>query len=133
MARLCAAWGAALLVWLVGFAVVARLMPPIAPGDHISDFDKTVRLHVPWIVISTLMALVAGALYTDRSRLVRRWSAIFLVPALATLAGLVAGLAGRTAVPGAFLYLAEGVAGVLIGTVLTNLMTAKETATSGYF
>jgi hypothetical protein len=58
---------------------------------------------------------------------------ILLVPALATLIGFAAGLAGRTAVPGAFQYLAEGTAGVLIGTVLANLMSARQTATSGYF
>jgi Na+/H+-dicarboxylate symporter len=133
MARLCAAWAAALLVWLAGFAVAARLMPPIAPGDHISDFDKTVRLHVPWVVISTLMALVAGLLYADRSRPIRRWSAILLVPGLATLGGFAAGLAGRTAGPGALLYLFEGMVGVLIGTVLANLLSPEETTTSGYF
>ncbi|MBO0880152.1 MAG: hypothetical protein J2P17_07310 [Mycobacterium sp.] len=132
MVRLLSAWAAATVIWLVGFAVVAHFTPTGAPGEPPAGMDQVMRLHLPWVVIATLMSFAAGVVHRDTTQPVRRMLAVLVVPAVATLAGVVGGIAGQSSAATVLLYVAEGAMGVMAGLVLAKLTSVKK-APSGYW
>jgi hypothetical protein len=98
-------WGAAVMVWLVGIGATTPLRAKVS-AEALSDFD--LRSHLPWVVISVLMALVSGGLYRGRSGGARRLLAVLPVPVIAAVVGAVAGFGGDT-FTASVLYVVEGV------------------------
>lgn len=134
MVRLLAAWGAAAIMWLVGFAVVGNLAAgSAANGGSLSDFDRLTRLDLPWIVISVLMVVAAGAVRRDRTNTARWLAGVLPIPLLATAVGLVAPLGGDGDALSTVMYLVEGVAGAAIGLPMAALVSVKGERRDGYW
>lgn len=134
MVRMLGAWGAALIVWLLGFSIVARLASGAAGGgEPFSDLDRIVRLDLPWILISVSMVVAAGAVQRDRTRRVRWLASVLPVPLLAVLAGSAAPVAGNADALSALLYVAEGVAGAAGGLALASLISVRREELGGYW
>ncbi|GAA1839434.1 hypothetical protein [Actinomadura bangladeshensis] len=131
MVRVLGAWGAALLVWLVGFAIVARLASR-ADGGSFAAPDRIFRLDLPWIAISVLMVAAAAAVQRDRTSRPRWLAALLAVPLLATAAGAAAPLGDGGVLPTA-LYVLEGAAGAAMGLILVVLIRVKAQGTGGYW
>jgi hypothetical protein len=130
MIRLLRAWGVAFFVWLVGAAITAGIAPTPRPGASIDGLSQLLRVHLPWIILSLVMALAAGALYRERDGAVRRAVAILGMPLLATVIGAVAGFSGATTLAAAGLYLIEGVFGAALGLLVANSFGEREQAVS---
>ena len=134
MVRMLGAWGAALIVWLLGFLIVARLAAGAGGGgEPLSDLDRIVRLDLPWILVSVSMVVVAGAVQRDRARRVRWLASVLAVPLLAVLAGVAAPVGGGTDALSAVLYVAEGVAGTAGGLALAALVGVDREELGGYW
>jgi hypothetical protein len=121
MLSLLRAWGGALFVLIVGMMVMVRLTPPVTPGASIPVSDQAFRIHLPWLVISVLMVVVAGLLHWRPSPLRRRLLATLPVPAVAVLAGAAVGVSGATSPLVALAYLGEGVLGAVLGLLITSV------------
>jgi hypothetical protein len=130
MGNLVRSWAAAILIWIAGLALMARIVPNTAQGQDIAQYDQLVRIHIPWIIVSVGMTVGAGAFHRDRLPVARRLLALLLVPALATGAGSAAGLAGQTSAVATALYVGEGVLGAVAGLLLANLFSEREAASS---
>ena len=133
MIRLLGAWAAALAVWLVGFAIVARLASGAPGGGAPSGLDRVVRVDLPWVLISISMVVVAGAVQRDRTRPVRWFAGILLIPVLAIVLGMAAPIGGDGDSLSAVLYLAEGVAGVAVGSAGAAVLSVKTEERGGYW
>jgi hypothetical protein len=127
------AWGAALIVWLVGFAIVARLASGATGGERLSDLDRTVRLDLPWVLISIAMVVAAGAVQRDRTHRVRWFAGILAIPVLAILLGMAAPIGGDGDSLSAVLYVAEGVAGAAAGSAAAAVFSVKTEERGGYW
>jgi hypothetical protein len=121
MLGLLRAWAGALFVLIVGVVITARLSPRVAPGDSIPLSDQVLRIHLPWLAISAVMVAVAGALLWRPATMPRRLLAGLPVPALAAVAGTVAGVSGATSPLTALLYLGEGILGAAAGLLVLGL------------
>ena len=120
-------WIGAAVVWAVGIGATTPLRAKVA-AEAFSDFD--VRSHLPWLVISVLMALVAGGLYQGASRSGLP-AAILPVPVLASVLGAAAGFGGGT-FTAAVLYVVEGLFGAVIGLLVTKLSKERDPS-DGYW
>jgi energy-converting hydrogenase Eha subunit A len=110
-------WGGAVIVWLVGIGATIPLRAKVS-AEALSDLD--LRSHLPWVVISVLMALVSGGLCRNRSGRAMRLAAVLPVPIVAAVVGAVAGFGGGT-LTAAVLYVVEGLFSVVIGLFVTNM------------
>ncbi|MFA1545087.1 hypothetical protein [Actinomadura chokoriensis] len=133
MARMLGAWGAALFVWLLGFAVVARLAGGADGGEPLTDLDRLVRLDLPWVLISLSMVVVAGAVQRDRSEQARWLAGVLAVPVLVTAAGTAAPVGGGGDTVSFLLYVAEGVAGAAMGLVVAAFISVRNEERGGYW
>jgi hypothetical protein len=122
MLGLLRAWGAAALVWIVGTALMAALTPSLTPGEALSPGQQVFRIHLPWLVISTVLVPVAVVTYWRPPSTGRLLLAALPVPALAIALGVVAGLSGATSALATLLYVAEGLAGAALGLLMTWLV-----------
>jgi hypothetical protein len=125
MVRLFQCWGIALFVGAIGLVITVRLAPTTAPGRHVSEFDQAVRISLPWIIASLLMAVLAGALYRDRSKPLQRLLGVLLMPVLLTLAGTAAGYVEGATFIAVVTHLVTGGLGAVLGLGLANLMSGK--------
>jgi hypothetical protein len=122
-------WGVALFVGIIGLGIMSQLTPEMAPGRRPTELDQTLRVLLPWVVITLLMTIVAGALYRDRAAPGRRLAGILLIPLLVTLIIAVAGSPGDGGWSGpaaTVMYLVAGGLGSALGLSLANLMSEKE-------
>lgn len=132
-ARILAAWGAALIVWLLGFAIVARLSYGAPEGESFSGVDRMLRFDLPWVAISALMVVAAGFVHRDRARRVRWLAAVLAVPLVAIAAGMAAPLAGDGGMLATVLYVAEGAAGAAAGLAAAVAVGTGTDEGSGYW
>ncbi|MEV5568462.1 hypothetical protein AB0L06_00310 [Spirillospora sp. NPDC052269] len=126
-------WFAAVVIWLVGVAVVANLATGAQDGRTLSAFDRLTRLDLPWVVISLLMVIATGIVYRDMTR-TGRWLAVILpVPVLATVLSAVgaAAVGGMSAVA-VILYVVEGAAGAGLGLLGARLIGSRAEQQGGY-
>jgi hypothetical protein len=119
--RLLRAWGGAVLVLIIGTAVLAGLTPRTVPGRSIPLSAQAFRIHLPWLIMTVLMVLVAALLDRWSSTPRRRLLATLPVPAVGVLAGAAVGAAGATSAVTASLYVVEGLAGIVAGLFATTL------------
>jgi energy-converting hydrogenase Eha subunit A len=119
-------WAGAVCVWGLGVAATTPLRDRVTT-DALSDFD--LRSHLPWLVMSVLMALAAGGLSPSRSR-VGGLAVVLPVPLIAAMVGAVAGFGGHT-LTAEVLYVVEGVFGAVMGLFVTNL-SPEGRSTGGY-
>ncbi|SFN96460.1 hypothetical protein SAMN04489713_103566 [Actinomadura madurae] len=134
MVRMLGAWGAALVVWLVGFTIVAQLASGASGGERLSDLDRTVRLDLPWVLISIAMVVAAGAVQRDRTHQVRWFAGILAIPVLAIVVGAAAPIGGDGDPLAVVLYVAEGVAGAAAGAAAAAVLSVKaEERGGGYW
>jgi hypothetical protein len=132
MIRMLRCWGVALFVGVIGLGITADLTPDIPPGRQLSELDLTLRILLPWILVTLVMAVAAGALYRQRGEPRRRLAGILLVPVLMTLVVAVAGFPGAAGHAAATMYVVAGALGSVLGLSLANLMDEKEHF-SGYW
>jgi hypothetical protein len=132
MIRLLRCWGVALFLGAIGLGITAGLVPDVPPGRQLSEFDRTLHILLPWIIVTLLMTVVAGALYRDRADPGRRLAGILLVPLLMTLGMAATGFPAAAGHTAAMMYLVAGVLGSALGLNLANLMSEKEHF-SGYW
>lgn len=132
MVALLRAWGGAVLVLIIGTAVIVRLLPPTAPGRSISPADQALRIHLPWLIVCALMVAASVLLYwrppTRRVLLL----AALPVPALAAALGVVAGAAGAATPLAALLYVGEAALGTAAGLAATRLFAGNAEAAAGH-
>ena len=121
MLGLLRAWSGAILVFVIGLAVVVGLTPRTVPGQSISLSDQAFRIHLPWLVMIVVMVLVAAVLDWQTSSMPRRLLATLPLPALGIVVFAVIGAAGATSALTALLYAAEGVLGVAAGLFVLSL------------
>lgn len=133
LARILAAWGAALIVWLLGFAIVARLSYGAPEGESFSGVDRMLRFDLPWVAISALMVVAAGFVHRDRLRRVRWLAAVLAVPLVAIAAGMAAPVAGDGGMLATVLYVAEGAAGAAAGLAAAVAVGTGTDEDSGYW
>ncbi|WP_021594694.1 hypothetical protein [Actinomadura welshii] len=135
MVRMLGAWSASLLVWVIGFAIVVRVVPRPEPGVSLSGLERLVRVDLPWVLISLAMVAAAAAVLRARGGPVRRAVGVLAVPLLLTAAGVAAPLNGQAGMLEFVIYVVEGVGGAAAGFVLVTLIARKdeEDATAGYW
>ncbi|URN06436.1 hypothetical protein LUW74_26015 [Actinomadura madurae] len=135
MVRMLSAWSASLLVWVIGFAIVVRVVPRPEPGASLSGLERLVRVDLPWVLISLAMVAAAAAVLRDRGGPVRRAVGVLAVPLLLTAAGVAAPLNGQAGMLEFVIYVVEGVGGAAAGFVLVTLIAGKdeEDVTAGYW
>jgi CDP-diglyceride synthetase len=115
------AWGGAIFVLLIGMVTLAGLTPRLSPGEPMSASDQAFRVHLPWIVMTLLMVVVAALLHWQPSSTRRTLLATLPVPALGVLASAVIGAAGATSALTSLLYVVEGILGAAAGLFITSL------------
>ena len=126
MIRLLRCWGIDLFVGLIGLGITAHLTPQVAPGRHIPELDQTLRILLPWTIITLVMTVIAGALYRERSEPSRRLIAILLVPLLMTLIVAITGFPGEGGFVWRVVYLLAGLLGTVLGLSLANQMSEEK-------
>jgi hypothetical protein len=111
---------------------MSQLAPEAAPGRRPSEFDQTLRILLPWVIVTLLMTVAAGALYRSRAEPGRRLTGMLLVPLLMTLGIALIGFPGEGGHAAAMMYLVAGALGSVLGLNLAGLMSEKEHF-SGYW
>lgn len=129
MVRLLRCWGVALFVGIIGLGIMSQVAPEAPPGRRPSEFDQTLRILLPWVIVTLLMTVIAGALYRDRAAPGRRLAGILLVPVFVTL---VIAVIWSPWHGGTLMCLVAGALGSVLGLNLANLMGEKEHF-SGYW
>jgi hypothetical protein len=115
--RLVQIWGLALFLGAVGLSVIATLMPEPPDGRHLTNLEVILHLHLPWTVISAVMALTSGLLWQDR------WTGVGVlwVPITLTVIGAMVDVPGEAST---VLFLVEGVFGAVLGWIVAEVLKA---------
>lgn len=125
MLGLLRAWAAAAFVWIVGVALMAALTPSVTPGEALSAGQQVFRIHLPWLIISTVLVPVAAVTYWRPPTTGRLLLAALPVPALVTVLGVAGGLSGATSALGTLLYAVEAVAGTALGLLIIQAVNRR--------
>ncbi len=122
MLGLLRAWAGAILILILGMVILAALTPRTAPGETISVSDQAFRIHLPWLVMTVLMVVVATVLQWEKTTTRQRLLATLPVPVLGILACVAIGASGATSAVTALLYVVEGILGTAAGLFITSLI-----------
>jgi hypothetical protein len=122
-------WTAAALVFALGFGALLVL----GPADTGDDLDQILRVHVPWIAANFLAAWAAGAYLRRQVGVAARIPAVLAVPAVATVAGVAAGVPRTFSAFGVALHVIEALFGVAVGLAMARGLArdASEDLSSG--
>ena len=102
----------------------------LAPKDVGSsdEYAQVLRVHLPWLLLSVLMAFVAAYYVRHQMKGWGRLGASIPVPVLATLVSVKLGMQAAESVLAIVLHLIEALLGVALGLFLVNLFGDDSTA-----
>jgi hypothetical protein len=118
MRALLSGWLAAVIVAALALAAMKGLAP--MDGRPFDEYAQVLRVHLPWLLSSVLMAFVAGFYVRDRSGGWWRLGAGLPIPMLAAFAGTQLGIQTAQSVLAVGLRLIEALLGVALGLFLID-------------
>lgn len=121
-------WLAAAIIAALALVTVSALAPA-DDGRPVDEYAQVVRIHLPWLLFSVLMAFVGG--YYVRARLTGWWCLVgaLPVPLLATFAATRLGVPAAQSVVAIVLRLIEALLGVALGLLLVDRFRDDDSAT----
>lgn len=134
MRALLSAWFAAALVAALAVCTLKVAAPAIERGEPVDEYAQVLRVHLPWLLFCTFMAITSGSYTRDRKGGPGRILAALPVPLLGSLAAAALGIPFSDTAVGLILHLIEAVLGVALGLALSRTLSrrwAAEVADTG--
>jgi len=123
-------WLAAMVVAAIALAAMKGLAPK-ADGRPLDEYAQVLRVHLPWLLCSVLVAFVAGFYVRDRPRGWWRLAGGLPIPMLATFVNIDLGIQAGQSVLAIGLRLIEALLGVALGLFLVDRFSDDSRAGRG--
>ncbi|MEU9873932.1 hypothetical protein AB0C87_39435 [Actinomadura sp. NPDC048021] len=125
MRAVLSAWFSAALVAALAVCTLKVTAPAIERGEPVDEYAQVLRVHLPWLLFCTFMAVTAGSYVRDRDGGRGRVLAALPVPLLGSLAAAVLGIPFSDTAVGLILHLIEAVLGVALGLALSRTLSRR--------
>jgi hypothetical protein len=124
MRSLLAAWLASGIVAIVAILALKVLAPEVERGAPVDEYAQVLRVHLPWLLSTLLMAFVAGGSFREGSGGLLRLLVAVPVPLIMAPVAVLTGARVAETAPAALLCVIESALGIVLGAFLAGVVAA---------